>query len=239
MTVTTSGSGSVTIDPEGGTYEEGTEVTLTAVPDENYLFDGWSGDVSDTSSIITVVMNSDKEVEATFSPVSGCGSYTEISIAYSFDGAGEYCWVTSDDIGYVNSWNLSSLEINGEDFTNAYSSEMPDKKDGKYYIQYVGEYSWSHVEFASLKSITGLDNVNEENISLYPNPFTESVHLDISNYQDVQSIVVIDQLGRIVERLSKNEISETITLGQTLSSGIYYVNINTQKDTYNYIINKK
>jgi len=58
--------GSVTLDPPGGTYPEGTVVTLTAVPAENYGFAGWSGDISGTSSTMTVTMDSDKSVTAHF-----------------------------------------------------------------------------------------------------------------------------------------------------------------------------
>ena len=63
--------GSVTLDPPGGTYPEGTAVTVTAVPAENYGFAGWSGDASGTSSTITVTMDSDKSVTAHFSKVEG------------------------------------------------------------------------------------------------------------------------------------------------------------------------
>jgi hypothetical protein len=31
------------VSTEGGEYEEGTEVTITATPDEGYEFIGWEG----------------------------------------------------------------------------------------------------------------------------------------------------------------------------------------------------
>src|SRR5210317_1521239 len=37
----TTGEGG-TVSTEGGTYDEGTEVTITATPDEGYEFVGWS-----------------------------------------------------------------------------------------------------------------------------------------------------------------------------------------------------
>ena len=43
-------SGSVS--PTSGTYEVGTQVTLTAIPASSYRFTSWSGDVSDTSPTI-------------------------------------------------------------------------------------------------------------------------------------------------------------------------------------------
>jgi len=75
------GDGTVTSDPPGidfvddntEEYEEGTEVTLTASPDENSTFNGWSGDIGDAnaqSETITVIMNQDRDITATFNQQS-------------------------------------------------------------------------------------------------------------------------------------------------------------------------
>ncbi|NIM17177.1 MAG: hypothetical protein GTO45_27675, partial [Candidatus Aminicenantes bacterium] len=61
------GNGSITLNPSGGTYCEGTVVTLTAVPDTGWEFDGWSGDLSGTQNPTTITMGSNKNVTATFS----------------------------------------------------------------------------------------------------------------------------------------------------------------------------
>jgi len=66
LTVNTVDSGSVTLDPAGGTYNAGTEVKLTPVPDTGWAFNGWSGDLSGYSNPETIVMNTDKTVIATF-----------------------------------------------------------------------------------------------------------------------------------------------------------------------------
>jgi hypothetical protein len=47
-------------------FSDGTNVTLTATPDIYSKFGGWSGDVIDSSSTITVTMSSNKSVTATF-----------------------------------------------------------------------------------------------------------------------------------------------------------------------------
>jgi uncharacterized repeat protein (TIGR02543 family) len=70
LTVNTVGQGSVTLDPAGGSYPYGTEVTLTAVPDAGWQFDGWSGDLSGTTNPATITMDDDKTVTATFSEVT-------------------------------------------------------------------------------------------------------------------------------------------------------------------------
>lgn len=52
-----------------GTYEEGTTVMMTAIPRGGSMFVGWSGDVSSTSTVATVVMNTNKIITATFARI--------------------------------------------------------------------------------------------------------------------------------------------------------------------------
>jgi len=66
LTANIDGEGSVEIDPDKDEYEEGTEVTLTADPDEGWEFVEWTGDESGTASTITVTMDEDKEITAVF-----------------------------------------------------------------------------------------------------------------------------------------------------------------------------
>ncbi|MEF8874551.1 MAG: CARDB domain-containing protein [Candidatus Thermoplasmatota archaeon] len=66
LTVTVEGEGSVDVDPDQEDYEEGTEVTLTAVPAENWTFIEWTGDHEGENDEITVTMDSDKTITAHF-----------------------------------------------------------------------------------------------------------------------------------------------------------------------------
>ncbi len=52
--------------PSDSTYYERTEVELSAIPDENYVFTGWSGDISGTTNPITISMDSSITVTANF-----------------------------------------------------------------------------------------------------------------------------------------------------------------------------
>jgi pectate lyase len=49
-----------------GTYDSAKVVAVTAIPAAGYIFTGWSGDRSDTSSSITLTMNSNKSVTGNF-----------------------------------------------------------------------------------------------------------------------------------------------------------------------------
>jgi uncharacterized repeat protein (TIGR02543 family) len=59
---------------------------------------------------------------------------------------GNFCRVTTDDISNINSWNMQLVEVNGVDFTNTWSDQLPSRIDGNYYIHYVGQNAWSHLE---------------------------------------------------------------------------------------------
>ena len=86
LTANNDGNGSVTLAPTGGTYTSGTTVTLTPVPNSGYLFDSWtgadSGDVINTGGVYTIVMDSDKTVQANF-----VTAYT-LTVTKSGDGLG-------------------------------------------------------------------------------------------------------------------------------------------------------
>jgi hypothetical protein len=72
--VSSVGSGTVTLDPPGGVYEPGTEVTLTAVPARGYFFNGWSGDASGAANPELIVMDADYSVNAEFKSAGGAGT---------------------------------------------------------------------------------------------------------------------------------------------------------------------
>lgn len=54
------------ISPAGGTYIEGTKLTLEATPDEGYLFDGWNGDTANTENPLILIMTRDTSISAGF-----------------------------------------------------------------------------------------------------------------------------------------------------------------------------
>ncbi|MBC3845625.1 hypothetical protein H8K90_04490 [Winogradskyella echinorum] len=79
-----------------------------------------------------------------------CVNPTEISIPFSFDGAGDFCWVTSEDIVSIISSDATIVEVNGVDITNEMldinSVNFPEKIDGKYFIRYESSLASGHFE---------------------------------------------------------------------------------------------
>ncbi len=91
-------------------------------------------------------------VTPTPTPTSGgstCSPVTAtITAPFTFDGAGTFCWQIAAIPSHINSWNLTSLTVNGVNFTNIYVpvSSLPSKINGYWYISYNGPYAWSHFE---------------------------------------------------------------------------------------------
>ena len=59
-------SGQGFTSPTGGLFSQGTQVSITAAPAIGWLFTGWTGDTTSTSNPLTIEMDSDKTLMATF-----------------------------------------------------------------------------------------------------------------------------------------------------------------------------
>jgi M6 family metalloprotease-like protein/uncharacterized repeat protein (TIGR02543 family) len=69
-TLTIAAGAGGTTDPAPGNYthDSGTQVQVTARPDSGYQFSGWTGDATGATTSITITMDSDKSITATFEP---------------------------------------------------------------------------------------------------------------------------------------------------------------------------
>ena len=65
LVVTASEGGGV--DISGGSYNQNTNVSITATPAEGYVFSGWTGNASGSTNPLTVSMTGNKDITATFS----------------------------------------------------------------------------------------------------------------------------------------------------------------------------
>ena len=66
-----------TVSSEGGTYDEGAEVTITATANEGYAFIGWDG-IDSTNETLTITLNSNLSIEPIFQLIQ-----TNESVYYS------------------------------------------------------------------------------------------------------------------------------------------------------------
>ena len=115
LTVTAGTGGSVSTS--GGTYDDGTTVTITATPNDGYEFVGWNGSDS-SNSTISITINSNTTLEALFSEVQ---STVTTSSTYNIDvtaqSSSNYILSGSDQNGNVSGNDPSISAKVGDTFT--------------------------------------------------------------------------------------------------------------------------
>jgi aryl-phospho-beta-D-glucosidase BglC (GH1 family) len=85
-------------------------------------------------------------------PTSGppvCTPVTSIiTIPFTFDGAGTFCWQAASLGSFINSWNTTSVSVNGMNATNIWVGvgSYPAKVNGNYYVSYNSAVAWGHFE---------------------------------------------------------------------------------------------
>ncbi|OQP56877.1 hypothetical protein A3860_09850 [Niastella vici] len=234
ITTAVTGSGSIALNPAGGTYTAGTQVTLIATPASGYQFSTWNGSITGTTNPVTVTLNSNISVTANFTPTANqgnCNSPVTVSLPFKKDSAGEFCYVITGNISYVNSWNMSLVEINGVNYTNKWSNSMPARVNGGYNVHYVGQYPWSHFEAAGTNALvnqlieTSITEVKGAGI-IYPNPVTQrsfTIRLADQSIKNV-TVTITDLYGNIV--LRKNaKVNEPLSLNTPVPTGLYQVTV--------------
>ncbi|MGC1378253.1 MAG: family 16 glycosylhydrolase [Anaerolineales bacterium] len=78
-----------------------------------------------------------------------CSPATAISVPYAKDGVGNVCLVAASLCSYINSWNLTTLEVNGTSYLNAYvTAASIAPLNGAYTIHYVSTVAYGHFEIA-------------------------------------------------------------------------------------------
>ena len=69
LTTSSNGSGTIALDPVGASYEAGTQVTLTAAPENGWEFSHWEGDANGENNPQIITINANKAVTAVFTEI--------------------------------------------------------------------------------------------------------------------------------------------------------------------------
>jgi major membrane immunogen (membrane-anchored lipoprotein) len=151
LSTSVSPSGGGTVTPASGTYEKGTEVTLTAEAAPGYHFDHWSGVVTSSSPEVSIFMYGDNSVTAHFvktydlsisvHPSNG-GTVTPASGAY--DAGTEVRLIAHPAPGYrFDYWRGDAtgtspsitLNMNGGKIVSAFFAYVEQYLGGSYAIE--------------------------------------------------------------------------------------------------------
>lgn len=101
--------GSIQKNPDTPTYQAGSSVILTAMPDNGYKFSYWSGDLQGSQNPATLTMQANKTVRAVFEPNTipgGDVTVTQFCSGYNSPGTA----TITGKINYPTNKNLLSLK---------------------------------------------------------------------------------------------------------------------------------
>ena len=147
LTVVSTDGGSAT---GGGEYNEGTEVTITATPNEGYGFIGWNGSDS-TSSTISVTLTANTTIEALFGQLPQL-TLPETPSKMFTKGVGDTL-----SIGFSHAGGYKSTSLSAE-YGNVTVISEPNEGDTEGDI--VIEYTVSTVENVDrMTTIAGFDDI--------------------------------------------------------------------------------
>lgn len=130
----------------GGTYEEGTEITISAAPNEGYAFDAWisSGDTISQDSSYTFTITRDTSMTAHFSSELGGlrDDWQNLSIDMYPNPAENYLIIDFEE-PLKESYTLRLISTNGKQITTKEFSprlsrstiDLSDLKSGLYIIE--------------------------------------------------------------------------------------------------------
>ncbi len=168
------GAGMVT--PSGGVYDDGAEITLSAVPVEGYVFDHWGGDVEGESSVLDLVVNSPMDVRAIFVQIPP-----------------EFILLAHDSNRDANNW----LIISGQAKNEGYSAIERAGIDIKWYDA-EGNKLWQEAQYyydvqpGQIIDFEFTSEISDEDLELLPKDMRQSIllqHKQAASYEITAHIV--------------------------------------------------
>ncbi len=217
----------------GGTYLEGSQITLTATAAAGYLFVGWQDGVTENPRTVTVT--ADTTFTATFEPqpvftvTVNCVSQDGTPVDPSYVvGAGVYdAGATVSLTGYVMGGELSFVYWILESGDTLY--------DNPYTFVLNSDRTITAV-FHNSNGIGELRIKNEE-LRIYPNPASDKVTVvwnEALSIKNEEFVTVMDVNGRTVHTQAiKQSGNQAITLDvSALPSGLYYVKMGNHHTSF-------
>ncbi len=140
------GNGSVKVNGEAYTealtVDLNTELTLVAVPDTDWLFDAWSGDITSTEDTLALTMDMDKNVTVTFTSTVGIDTNEmETSILYPNPFSSELFITNTQGMKSITITNLIGQNVVDLTVSNSEILRIPTQQfeNGIYIITIVRE----------------------------------------------------------------------------------------------------
>ena len=187
-----------------GTWEQHSKIYAE---DASFIANfGWSVDIYEDYAIVGAWGDNDVDYD----------NGAVYIFTYEDDTWSQEVKILPSDAGYRSSFRYC-VSIFGE---NAVS--------GAFWNQTLGEDAGAAYFLGPLE--TNINTINENNITIYPNPTSDKINFDFAN-NDILQINISDITGKTI--ISKTEVqqNETIDLSN-FENGIYFINIQTTNEIF-------
>ncbi|CAL2055366.1 exported hypothetical protein [Tenacibaculum sp. 190524A05c] len=210
LTINITGNGTVT-PPNGSVYNDGTIATVTATPAAGYQFDGWSGDATGTTNPLTITMDADKTVTATFSPIqrtltinatNGSVSTSPNPTGGTYDNGTSVQLTATPDAGYqFDGWSGDATGT-----TNPLTITLDADK--------------TVTAIFSAVTASVVDEEFNKGVKVYPIPASSVLTVDVLNNYEIKRIVIYSILGKKIIETKESKIDVS-----NLVNGVYILKV--------------
>ena len=193
---------------EGGTYDYGTEIQISATAAEHYHFVQWSD--GNTDNPRTVTITSDTTFTASF-------AIDQHTITVESDDETMGTVSGSNTYDYGTEIQISAIAAEHYHFTQWNDGNTDNPRT----ITVVADATY----IASFASVTSIEETAAFEIALFPNPTTDI--LNITSSETISEIEIVNVMGQIVKRMEVNADNVVCDV-EELTSGVYVVKIRTE-----------
>ena len=201
----------------GGTYEEGTSCTVTATPNQRYLFVNWTenGVEVSTEQSYTFTVTADRTLVANFGmPMIEITASVDPEEAASVSGAGTYNY--GEEVTLILTRNEDWAFQNWTEDGIVVSNEMTYT-----FIATENRNLVAHFEYTE-----GVGEQNGNNVLIYPNPVSNK--LIVENHEALGTVEIYNLMGALI--YSQNGCGNKVEIHTAdLPSGVYFIRMTSNK----------
>ncbi|MEO0225071.1 MAG: Ig-like domain-containing protein, partial [candidate division WOR-3 bacterium] len=228
------GAGNVNLNPPGGVYQAGTSVTLTATANPGYIFSHWSGDLTGTQVVATILVDSNKNITANFSTQQQT-ELPSLVINYPLDNS-IVSGVVAVDVYASSNYGISKVEfyIDGELIHTDLEYPYVFYWDTTYYqgIHTIYIVAFDNQNNYNIQSVTVSVASPDNSVSQEKSVYIVYLNREEKVYFDKEyDFVIFDAKGKIIRRTKSIFWDCKDDQGKNVPIGFYLFKLN---EDFNY-----
>lgn len=162
-----------------------------------------------------------------------------INLPFSKTGSDELYFVTAEEIGEISSSDMYALEINGIDYKNSISNDMPEKINGNYYIYYYAISSNATMNLKKAPENPEIVNWNGNDYTFIEMPWSYKggTVTRVYTYGEITSFSTNNKISALEINGQSFGVNQTHTEAPPSINQKYYITITPQNPNGSFEIN--